>query len=84
VDEIPSQVGQAETVEFRLHGDLTVKQATHAITRDMAASLKGEVLSGQARTLILMADFGIQPPGRDPDGQGWSHARRHCVRLPVE
>jgi polyisoprenoid-binding protein YceI len=62
VEGFPASPAEGQDLAFRLLGDLTVRQATRAVTWEVTAQLAGERITGSARTVILMADFGVTPP----------------------
>ena len=53
---------EGSEVSFQLVGDLTVREMTNEVTFDVTATLANGVLSGTATTLIMMADYGFEPP----------------------
>lgn len=49
-------------VTFDLVGDLTVREVTNPVTFNVTASLEGETLRGTATALVMMVDYGFDPP----------------------
>lgn len=62
LEGFPANPQPGQEIAFKLLGDLTVRTGTQAVTWDVTAKLEGDKLSGTATTLILMADFGVEPP----------------------
>jgi polyisoprenoid-binding protein YceI len=62
MEGFPANPKEGEAVTFKLLGDLTVRQTTRAVTWDVSATFQNEKLWGTAKTFILMADFGVEPP----------------------
>lgn len=67
VEGLPAQVQEGETVSFQMTGDMTIREVTKPVTWEVQATLQDGVLSGEARTLIFMKDFGFAAP----DIAGW-------------
>lgn len=57
----PSTVGLGESVQFVIHGFLTVKDITVLSDWTIDLTLKEDKLLGRATTTILMSDFGVGP-----------------------
>lgn len=52
----------AGEVTFDLVGNLTVREITNEVTFNVTATLDGETLRGSASTLVMMVDYGFDPP----------------------
>ena len=53
---------QGEGFEFKLTGNLTIREVSQPATFDVKAQLAGGTLTGVATTRLKMSDFGIWPP----------------------
>lgn len=62
LSEFPASPQEGQPLQFKMIGDLTVREATLPVTWDVTASLNGDRLSGTATTFIMMADWGVSPP----------------------
>lgn len=62
IEEAPAAYSQGEEVNFRLSGDLTIRDVVRPTTFDVTATINGDTLTGVATTRLLMSDFGIDPP----------------------
>ena len=62
IDGAPATYTEGESVNFRLIGDLTVRDVTQQVTFDVNASLAGDTLTGTAVAQLKMSNFGIEPP----------------------
>lgn len=58
----PDHPVEGVPVEFKLAGELTIKEITRPVTWDVSAELRDNHLLGKASTFIFMADWGIEPP----------------------
>lgn len=59
----PATYKDGEEVNFKLVGDLTVREQTKPATFDVKAKLVGDTLTGVATAQqLLLSDFGIDPP----------------------
>jgi polyisoprenoid-binding protein YceI len=61
IEGLPSSYNSGQDLNFKITGDLKVKEATKPVTFDVTAKLDGETLTGAAITTILMSDFGVGP-----------------------
>lgn len=59
---LPAAYTEGEQVNFQVTGDLTIRDDTQSVTFDVTARLENGELRGSASTLILMTDFGFDPP----------------------
>lgn len=59
---LPADPQEGQPLNFKMQGEMTVRQATRAVEWDVTATLTGDTLTGTATTFILMADFGVTPP----------------------
>jgi polyisoprenoid-binding protein YceI len=62
LEGLPESYTPGEVLNFRVTGDLTVRDVTAPTTWDVTALVEGNTLRGTATTNILMTDFGFQPP----------------------
>jgi polyisoprenoid-binding protein YceI len=62
VEGSPESYAEGDEVQFKLLGDLTVREITQPVTFDVTAKLQGDTITGMASTRLLMSDFGIEPP----------------------
>ncbi len=58
----PTAYTDGQEVNFKLVGDLTVREQTKPVTFDVKAKLAGDTLTGVATTQLRLSDFGIDPP----------------------
>jgi polyisoprenoid-binding protein YceI len=59
---LPESYTEGQDVNFKLTGDMTIRDVTKPVTFDVTGKLQGDTITGSATTQILMADFGIDPP----------------------
>ncbi len=57
----PDTVVVGMPTTFQMRGDLTIKETTAEVMWDVTATLDGDVLSGQASTIVLMSTFDVGP-----------------------
>lgn len=62
LENAPTTYSEGEEVSFQMVGQLTVRDVTQPTTFDVTASLSGGTVTGVAETVILLTDFGIDPP----------------------
>jgi len=62
VEDAPATYEEGDEVEFKLIGDLTIREITQPATFDVTAKLEGDTITGVATAQLLMTDFGIDPP----------------------
>jgi polyisoprenoid-binding protein YceI len=62
VEGSPESYTQGDEVQFKLSGDLTIREVTQPVTFDVTAKLQGDTITGVLTTRLLMSDFGIDPP----------------------
>jgi polyisoprenoid-binding protein YceI len=62
VEGAPASYSEGQEVQFRLTGNLTIREITQPATFDVTARLQGDTISGVATTRALLSDFGIDPP----------------------
>lgn len=62
IEGAPAAYDDGQEVNFKLIGDLTVRDVTKPATFDVNAKLVGDTLSGTATAQVKMSDFGIEPP----------------------
>lgn len=58
----PLRWQEDEAVAFQLAGQLTIRNRTNPAVFDVNAKLVDGIVSGSATTMILMTDFGFEPP----------------------
>lgn len=61
IDALPATYQEGSEVNFKITGDLTIKETTRPVTWTVTSKLTGTTLSGQATTEILMSDFKVGP-----------------------
>ena len=59
---LPEAYTEGQDVNFKLTGDMTIRDVTKPVTFDVTGKLQGDTITGSATTQILMKDFGIDPP----------------------
>jgi polyisoprenoid-binding protein YceI len=62
VEGSPESYTEGDEVQFRLSGDLTIREVTQPVTFDVEAKLQGNTITGVLATRLWMSDFGIEPP----------------------
>lgn len=62
IEGAPDSYTEGEQVQFKLVGDLTIREVTQPVTFDVTASLEGDTITGVATASLLLSDFGIDPP----------------------
>lgn len=62
VTDFPANPQEGETIQFKLVGDLLIRETTKPVTWDVTATLNGDQLTGTATTFLMMADWGVTPP----------------------
>jgi len=58
----PESYAEGEEVQFKLLGDLTIREITQPIAFDVTARVEGDTVTGVATADLKMTDFGIEPP----------------------
>jgi polyisoprenoid-binding protein YceI len=58
----PDSYTEGQEVSFKLAGNLKIHDTTKPVTFDVKGKLVGDTVTGTATTLILMKDFGFDPP----------------------
>ena len=59
---LPEAYTEGQDVNFKLTGDMTIRDVTKPVTFDVTGKLVGDTITGSATTQIMMKDFGIDPP----------------------
>jgi polyisoprenoid-binding protein YceI len=59
---LPAELPQSGDVSFKLIGDLTIRDVTRQVEWDVAGSVQGDEVTGQARTSFTFADFNLTQP----------------------
>ncbi len=62
IEDAPDTYSEGDEVQFKLVGDLTIREITQPVTFDVTAKLEGDTITGVATAQALMTDFGIDPP----------------------
>ncbi|HEX9371067.1 MAG TPA: YceI family protein [Roseiflexaceae bacterium] len=62
VQGIPDSYTEGQDVNFKLTGDMKIRDVTKPVTFDVTGKLQGDTVTGTATTQILMKDFGFDPP----------------------
>jgi polyisoprenoid-binding protein YceI len=60
--ELPASYIEGQEVAFKLVGDMKIRDVTKQVTVDVVGKLEGATITGSATTMILMTDFGFEPP----------------------
>lgn len=58
----PGSYTEGEEVQFKLLGDLTIREVTQPVTFDVTAKVDDDTVTGTATADLQMTDFGIDPP----------------------
>jgi polyisoprenoid-binding protein YceI len=61
VTGLPTTYTDGEQINFQITGDLTVREVTQPATFDVTLQLNGDTITGEARSTILMSDYGVGP-----------------------
>lgn len=61
ISGLPETYQQGEQITFQVSGDLTIRETTQPATFDVIMQIDGDTLSGEAKSTILMSDYGIGP-----------------------
>ncbi len=59
---IPDSYTEGQEVNFKLTGDMKIRDVTKPVTFDVKGKLEGDTITGSATSKILMKDFGFDPP----------------------
>lgn len=59
---LPASYTEGQEVNFKLAGNLTIREITRPVTFDVTGKLTGDTVTGTASTQIMMKDFGFDPP----------------------
>jgi polyisoprenoid-binding protein YceI len=59
--DFPDNAAVGVPSTFQMRGDLTIKETTSEVVWDVTATLDGDVLTGQASTVVLMSTFDVGP-----------------------
>ncbi len=59
---IPDSYTEGQEVNFKLTGDMKIRDVSKPVTFDVKGKLEGETITGSATSKILMKDFGFDPP----------------------
>jgi polyisoprenoid-binding protein YceI len=62
LQDAPESYTEGEEVQFKLLGDLTIREVTQPATFDVTARVEGDTVTGVAVADLKMTDFGIEPP----------------------
>lgn len=62
VEDTPSAYSEGQEVQFKLAGNLTIRDVTQPAVFEVTAKLGDGAITGTATTRLLMSDFGIDPP----------------------
>jgi predicted lipoprotein with Yx(FWY)xxD motif/polyisoprenoid-binding protein YceI len=61
IDGLPTTYNPGETITFTVTGDLTIREITQSVTFEVTMEGSEAGLTGEAKTSILMSDFGVGP-----------------------
>ena len=59
---LPESYAEGEKVTFTLVGDMTVRDVTKPVEWTVVGTLQGNTVTGEAKTVIKMSDFGFAAP----------------------
>ncbi|MFM7678846.1 MAG: YceI family protein [Roseiflexaceae bacterium] len=59
---LPERYTEGEQVTFTLVGDMTVRDVTKSVEWTVVGTLQGDTVTGEAKTVIKMSDFGFAAP----------------------
>ncbi len=59
---LPESYAEGEQVTFTLVGDMTVRDVTKPVEWTVVGTLQGNTVTGEAKTVIKMSDFGFAAP----------------------
>lgn len=62
IEDAPDTYTEGDEVQFKLVGDLTIREVTQPATFDVTAKLEGDTITGVATAQLRMTDFGVDPP----------------------
>jgi polyisoprenoid-binding protein YceI len=62
IEDAPDTYTEGDEVQFKLVGDLTIRDVTQPATFDVTAKLEGDTITGVATAQLRMTDFGVEPP----------------------
>ncbi|MEW5961851.1 MAG: YceI family protein [Chloroflexota bacterium] len=62
IQDFPAGATEGQEVNFKLVGDMTIREITQPLTFDTTARLEGDTFTGTAVANLLMKDFGFDPP----------------------
>ena len=62
VQGTPDSYTEGQEVNFKLTGDMKIREVTKPVTFDVKGKLEGDTITGSATSKILMKDFGFDPP----------------------
>jgi len=62
VQGIPESYTEGQEINFKLTGDMKIRDVTKPVTFDVKGKLEGDTITGSATSKILMKDFGFDPP----------------------
>ena len=62
IEDGPANYTLGEEATFKLVGDMTIRDITRPATFDVVATLEDDTARGVASAIMLMSDFGVEPP----------------------
>ena len=62
IEGLPDTHAPGQALTFTITGDMTVRDVTAPVTWQVTARLNGEMLKGEAKTVIKMSLFGFEAP----------------------
>jgi polyisoprenoid-binding protein YceI len=62
IEGAPASYTEGQEVQFKLPGNLTMRNITRPVTFDVTAALQGDTVIGKATARARLSDFGIDPP----------------------
>jgi polyisoprenoid-binding protein YceI len=62
VEGLSENYVEGEEINFKLMGDMTIRETTKPVTFDVTATLQDDTITGVATTQLRLTDFGFDPP----------------------
>lgn len=62
IRDFPAGAKEGEPVQFKIAGDMLIRETTREQVWDVTATLNGDTLSGTATTFLMLADYNVPVP----------------------
>ncbi|NJL33733.1 MAG: YceI family protein [Chloroflexaceae bacterium] len=59
---LPETYTDGDEITLQITGDLTIRDTTNPVTFETVGTINGDEMRGTATTMLLMTDFGFDPP----------------------